>query len=140
MEQSRANLTLLENSRSKYPHVHLVVVDTSRYPQLVYKHNASMMELQCYQQGKLVLSSKTSLLDTLDSFYQHVLPEYYNLSLGMTGQSSIEKQESFADQLATNRFGMVTITEAMKSEFDQLLQELSQQSEDLPSFKRSAEV
>lgn len=122
----------------------IVIVNTSKFPQLLYKHNAKMMTIQCYLKGILQsTSSPESVPDTLNSFSKQVNTQFFssvfNIQSNINSQST-SHQLSIDDMIESDRFGMVTITEEMKRTMVKTLEELCDECGDVTIFKQSVDV
>lgn len=145
LEKSQQILEWLNSSSSQFTRVMIVIVNTSKFPQLLYKHNAKMMTIQCYLKGVLqCTSSPESVPETLQSFSNQVDSQFFsavfNIQYNTTTTQSSSHELSLDDMIESDRFGMVTVTEDMKKALMKTLQELCDECGDVPTFKQSVDV
>ena len=146
-EKSNEILQALESNSWRFPLVQLVVLDTSRFPQIIYKYNAKVMNLQCYKEGTLMMtSSPDNVIETLEQFSSSLSPGYYEKSMNFNlFHSSSEKSgesthSSFEESIANDCFGLVRVTEELKRDFNNVVNAFRSDCENVESFKQSIDV
>lgn len=145
LEKSQQTLEWLNSSSSQFTRVMIVIVNTSKFPQLLYKYNAKMMTIQCYLKGVLQsTSSPESIPETLQYFSNQVNSQFFsavfNIHFNTTVTQSSSHQLSLDDMIESDRFGMVTVTDDMKGTLMKTLKELCDECGDIPTFKQSIDV
>lgn len=128
--------------------LHIIVINTSQYPQLLYRHNTKMMSLQYYEHGKLIHTSYTeTVLTDLQQYIQSYSTSYYQYPLEKDtcameieefGKQSIETV--MKDAIDGDYFGRITITADMKSLVNETIEGISKECSDVSQYKACIEV
>lgn len=139
-EVSGHQLQEIEKAVIQYATLRFLMVNISRFPQLLFQYAAKPASLQCYDHGQLVASSDAthSIEQTLLDFYQKTEKMRCNVVLALqTVSSSLHMAEVVVEQ---EKFGTLSSIAELKKEAEEVLSALKEEAGDENSFTRAINV
>ena len=143
LEKSVEIMQTLEKAIPRYPEIRFLTIDTSLFPQLIYRCNASLLNIQCFLYGDLHVSSsatkevQVALREFALTVESHRAEHLLRLTAARPGSRD---RSAYVAAIHADSFGMSPVTDELRLQLRAVIDALCRECGDAARAQGAMEV